>query len=384
MTLSITSTDGEGSTLGERLRSARIAAGLSTRALADRLREQVKLSHATLANYERGDTQPGMDVVSAIASELDRPLQWFLQRGLALRNVRYRHRKSLVTQTACVQFEFAAQTWLDAYTFVEERVGEPLARARKHKVEDVEGRTPEQKAKSVRKMLGLDDNDPIYSVPSTLEAFGIRVIEVPTDEAIDGLAAMFGRERVTVLARGLEGDRARLNAAHEFGHIVGGDVETEAEEADAHTKAFEFGACLLMPSTVLKRAIERQSMVHLVEMKKLYGVSLAAMIYRAEKAGYLSPRDAKDIWIEFAKRGWRQKEPGRVAPDRALRFEVLFERAVHLKKVTLDDVSKHSGISVSELKRRLSEPVGFIDQPVDMIDKQPAKGLRLVRGTEST
>ncbi len=379
MTLSITSTDARGSTLGERLRSARIAAGLSTRALADRLKGRVKLSHATLANYERGDTQPGMDVVSAIASELNRPLQWFLQSGLALQNVRYRHRKSLVTQTACMQFEFAAQTWLDAYLFVEQRLGEPLARARKHKLEDVEGRTPEQKAKSVRKMLGLGDDEPLYSVPKTLEAFGIRVIEVPTEEAIDGLAAMFGRERVAVLARGLEGDRSRLNAAHEFGHVVAGDVEAETEDPEAHTRAFEFGACLLMPSAVLKRAIERQSMVHLVDMKKQYGVSLAAMIYRAEKSGFLTSKEAKAIWIEFAKRGWRQREPGRVAPDRALRFEVLFERAVRLKKVTLDDVSKRCGISVNELKRRLSEPVGFIDEPVDMIDKQPSQGLRLVK-----
>jgi Zn-dependent peptidase ImmA (M78 family) len=285
----------------------------------------------------------------------------------------------LVTQTACVQFEFAAQTWLDAYLFVEQRLGEPLARARKHKLEDVEGRTPEQKAKSVRKMMGLGDGDPLYSVPKALEAFGIRVIEVPTEEAIDGLAAMFGRERVAVLARGLEGDRSRLNAAHEFGHVVAGDIEAETEDPESHTRAFEFGACLLMPSAVLRRAIERQSMVHLVDMKKQYGVSLAAMIYRAEKAGFLTPKEAKAIWIEFAKRGWRQREPGRVAPDRALRFEVLFERAVGLKKVTLDDVSKRSGISVNELKRRLSEPVGFIDEPVDMIDKQPSHGLRLVK-----
>jgi len=379
MTISITSTDGRGSTLGERLRSARIAAGLSTRALADRLAERVKLSHATLANYERSDTQPGMDVITAIASELDRPLQWFLQSGLALQNVRYRHRKSLVTQTACVQFEFAAQTWLDAYLFVEQRLGEPLSKARKYKLEDVKGSTPEAKAKSVRKMMGLCDDDPLYSVPKTLEAFGIRVVEVPTTEAIDGLAAKFGKERVIVLARGLEGDRSRLNAAHEFGHVVAGDVEAETEAPEAHTRAFEFGACLLMPSAVLKRAIDRESMVHLVDMKKQYGVSMAAMIYRAEKLGYLSKSETKSIWIEFAKRGWRQNEPGRVAPDRALRFEVLFERAVSLNKVTLDDVSRQSGIGVNELKRRLSEPVGFIDEPVDMIDKQPSQGLRLVR-----
>jgi len=368
--------------MGERLRSARVAAGLSTRALAVRIERRVKLSHATLANYERGDTQPGMEVVSAIAAELNRPLQWFLQSGLALKNVRYRRRKSLVTQTACVQFEFAAQTWLDAYLFVEQRLGEPLSKVCKHKIEDVKGRTPDQKAKSVREMLSLGDDDPLYSVPKTLEAFGIRVIEVPTAEAIDGIAAVFGRERVTVLKRGLDGDRSRLNAAHEFGHIVFGDVEEETEDKQSHARAFEFGACLLMPSAVLKRAIERQSMVHLVDMKKQYGVSLAAMIYRAEKAGFLSPKVAKTIWIEFAKRRWRHSEPGRVAPDRALRFEVLFERALSLKKVTWDDVSKQSGISVSELKRRLSEPVGFIDEHVDMIDRQPSQGLRLVKESQ--
>ncbi len=367
--------------MGERLRSARVAAGLSTRALAERLAGRVTVSHATLANYERGLTTPRMDVVSAIASELDRPLQWFFQAGRALRNVRYRHRKSLVTKTACVQFEFAAQTWLDAYLFVERKVGEPLARTRKYDIKDIEGRTPEQKAKSVRKMLDLADETPIYSMPKVLESFGIRVIEVPTDEAIDGLAAMYGRERVTVLARILEGDRARLNAAHEFGHIVAGDVDAETEDDEAHTRAFEFGAALLMPSAVLRRAIERRSMVHLVEMKKQYGVSLAAMIYRAERASYLTAREAKDIWIEFAKRGWRQREPGRVAPDRALRFEVLFERAVSLGKVTLDDVSKHSGITATELKRRLSEPIGFVDEPIDLIDRQPSQGLRLVKGS---
>jgi Zn-dependent peptidase ImmA (M78 family)/transcriptional regulator with XRE-family HTH domain len=378
MDFSTKSTEGEGSTLGERLRSARVSTGLSTRALADRLSARVKISHATLANYERGDTRPGIDVISAIATELDRPLQWFLQSGLTLKNVRYRHRKSLVTQTACVQFEFAAQTWLDAYLFVEQRLGEPLSRVKKYNVEDIGGRTPEAKAKSVRKMLNLTDQDPVYSVPKTLEAFGIRVIEVPTGEAIDGLAAVFGKERVVVLARGLDGDRTRLNAAHEFGHIVAGDVEAETEVPEAHARAFEFGACLLMPPIVLKRAIQRQSMVHLVEMKKHYGVSLAAMIYRAEKCGFLSQSEAKAIWIEFAKRGWRQSEPGLVSPDRALRFEVLFERAEKLKKVTLEEVSRQSGLGMNELKRRLSEPAGFIDEPVPMIDRQPSQGLRLV------
>lgn len=378
MLRSLTSRDLGETSLGDRLRLARVAAGLSTRTLAERLGTRFGLSHATLANYERGVTKPSMGLVTAVANELGRPLQWFLQSGRPLRNVRYRNRKSLVTQTACMQFEFAAQTWLDAYVFVERRLNEPLSNVQKHNPISFRGRNAEKAAKSVRDALELKPEDPVHSISKVMEIFGIRAIEVATKEAIDGLAALYGNEYVTVLARGLKGDRSRMNAAHEFGHFIAGDVDAETPEQEADTRAFEFGSHLLMPSSVLKKAVDRRSIVHLVEIKQLYGVSLAAMIYRAEKAKYISTSEAKNIWIEFAKRGWRQQEPGRIPPDRALRFEILFERAIKLEKVTLDEVSVESGLSVVELKRRLSEPAGFADENVDLVDRQPAHGLRLV------
>ncbi|MBY0308392.1 MAG: XRE family transcriptional regulator [Phycisphaerales bacterium] len=368
-----------GSTLGDRLRSARIAAGLSTRVLAERLAPRLKLSHATLANYERSATSPSLEVVALIAAELDRPLEWFLHTGKMLRNVRYRHRKSLVTQTAQVQFEFAAQTWLDAYLYVEGKAREPLSKVAKKRVEDIEGKTPEQRAKSTRRLCELSEEEPVISVPRVMERFGVRVIEVDTQEAIDGLAGLFGDEPVVALARGLDGDRGRINAAHELGHVVAGDVHDEVESPEAHVNAFEFASHLLMPTTVLKRAIERKSMVHLVEVKKQYGISLAAMVFRAQKLGYLSDAEAKAIWIEFAKRGWKQREPGRVAPDRALRFEILFERAIALGQVTVEEVSVRSGVSVTDLKKRLAEPIGFVDEPAPQAGKVEPHGLRLVR-----
>lgn len=373
-----TSTDGEGTSLGERLRWARVAAGLSTRALADRLAPQFKVSHATIANYERGATPPDLAIVGAIASEVGRPLQWFLQSGPALQNVKYRNRKSLVSQTACVQFEFCAKTWFDAYVFVEQRINEPLKKLRSFDLRDFQQKQPERAAKALREALKLRADDPVQSVPQVMEQFGIRVIEVDTDEAIDGLAARYAGEYVTALVRGLAGDRGRMNAAHEFGHFIAGDIDTESADPVADARAFEFASHLLMPAPILKRAIDRQSMVHLVEMKRLYGISLAAMVYRAEKAGFLTTADAKRIWIEFAKRGWRQNEPGRIAPDRALRFEILFESALSVGKVSFEDVSKRSGIAIADLRRRLNEPVGFLDEEVPRVDP-PEQGMRLAR-----
>jgi len=377
MTLSLRLTDEAGTSLGDRLRSARVAAGLSTRALAARISSQFQLSHATLANYERGLTKPDPLLVSAIAIELERPLEWFLKSGKSLENVRYRNRKSLVTQTQCVQFEFTSQTWLDAYKFVEGRLSEPLAKVRKHALKAFQGKKPADAAKAIREALGLRGEEPIQSVPQTMELFGIRVIEVSTSEAIDGLAALYDGEHVTALARDLEGDRSRMNAAHEFGHFVGGDVDTELAEADSDKHAFEFASHLLMPPQVLKKAIERKSIVHLVEIKRLFGISLAAMIYRAEKSGLITKREAKNVWVEFAKRGWRHREPGRIAPDRALRFDILLERALKLKKASVEDVATASGLSTSELKDRLREQIGYLDEHVELVDREPARILRL-------
>ena len=189
-----------------------------------------------------------------------------------------------------MQFEFASQIWLDAYLYVEQQLNEPLLKLKNLNLKDFRGKQPARQAKDVRAALGLKPDDPVYSVPSVMNRFGIRAVEVDTEEAIDGLAAVYGEEYVTVLARGLGADRSRMSAAHELGHFVAGDVDESLPEPDADDRAFAFGFHFLMPASVLKRAINRRSMVHLVEMKKQYGVSLAAMIYRAEKEQFPLPR----------------------------------------------------------------------------------------------
>ena len=59
--------------------------------------------------------------------------------------------------------------------------------------------------------------------------------------------------------------------------------------------------------------------------------------------------------------------PASIPPDRALRFEVLFDRAISIERVTFEEVSQASSIPVPELKRRLNEPVGFVDAPVEKV-----------------
>src|SRR5205823_2277569 len=139
-----------------------------------------------------------------------------------------------------------------------------------------------------------------------------------------------------------------------------GDCDNEENESkEAEQKAFEFGSLLLLPNSQLKQAFEGQSMVRLVRFKERFGISLAAMVYRAEKLAFITKSTAKALWIEFARRGWRTQEPGNVRPDRATRFEQLVDEVLASGKMSLKEVADLAGVRPEAIRQRLNFAMGI-------------------------
>lgn len=344
--------------LAEKLSTARALTGMSTRKVAEKLTKRFPISHATIANYERGRSVPPMDILVALAELYERPLNWFLERGRALTGIRYRNLKSRVKITDLHWFEADIQRWIDAYAAIEARLQKPL----KPEITDfipAPQIEPDELAREVRRRLNLDDADPVPSVVEVLEKFGIRVLEHPTDLRIDGLAAKYGGEYIVVLNPTVSNDRGRLNAAHELAHVLLGDCDADGETKESEQRAFEFGSCLLLTNSQLKRAFEGRSMVKLVQFKERYGISLAAMVYRAEKLGFINKSTAKALWIEFARRGWKTNEPGRVRPDRATRFEQLIDEILASGRMSLKEVADLCGVRPEAIRERLNLAMGI-------------------------
>ena len=346
-------------TLSEKLLSARKLTGMSTRAVADRLAKRFPISHATIANYESGKSSPPMDVLAALADLYDRPINWFLERGKSLTGVRYRNLKSRVKQRELHRFEAEVQRWVDAYVAVEARLKRPLAsdisQTRFAKTTD-----PDDLSREVRRTLQVSEEDPIPSVVEVLERFSVRVLEQPTELRIDGLAAKYGAEYVVVLNPTVSNDRGRLNAAHELAHVLFGDCDHDGEETkDAERRAFEFASHLLLPNNQLKKAFIGKSMVRLVQFKERFGISLAAMVYRASKLGFITKQEAKWLWIEFARRGWKNNEPGVVRPDRATRFEQLIDEILVNGKMSPKEVADLLGVRPEEIRTRVNLAMGI-------------------------
>jgi Zn-dependent peptidase ImmA (M78 family) len=332
------------------------------------------VSHATIANYERGKTLPPLDVVAALADFYGLPVNWFLQPQTVMTNVCYRALKRVGVKDKR-QFEADAQRWLEGYRRLENRLGKQLRNKLSHfRVGGME--SSKLVAKRLRSELAFEEG-PVPSVIEVLHLFGVRVISLSTSAPIDGLAARVEGESVVVLNSRLSNDRVRLNAAHELGHHLydaSRSVQT-LSDAERETVAFEFASHFLMPARKLEAAFDGYSMLRLIEYKKLYGISLAAMIYRAREQRLLSVRMYRMLWREFAKRGWRKTEPGDVAVDRPLRFEQMLEGAVRSGTLTWAEAGRVTGIHEDELRQRLSEAVGVWEHNVDSSE---GSGIRQV------
>lgn len=371
-------------TVKDRLVEARNSTGLSTRAVASKLSARYSVSHATLANYESGRSSPPLEVLVVLASVYGRPLTWFFENSESLTGVQYRNTKSKVRQQDKVKYEGAAKKWLEGYGKIERRVGRPLQADPRFKGFRAEpGEAGEALARRLRERLRLQPNQPVQSTIEVLEKFGIRVIEVKTDDHIDGIAARLGSDYVIALNPPQHAnDRARMSAAHELGHVLFGDVEgerpaTRAKEKELENRAYDFACFFLLPKVQLERAFQGRSMLRLLEFKERFGIALSAMVYRAEKEGVINPKAARWLWMQFSQRGWRTQEPGYVWRDRATRFERLLESAILEKRLTWRESELVTGIPETELRRRIAEALGGDIEPEEGTDD--AQILKIAR-----
>ena len=133
--------------------------------------------------------------------------------------------------------------------------------------------------------------------------------------AFDGLAAVAKdasgdiKAAAVVSRTGLDGERQRLNLTHELGHLV----LTQAADVDEEKAAFRFGAAFLAPADLVRKDVggarRRVSLGELFLLKKKYGMSVQALVYRLRDLEIINANQAAGLWREISSRGWKKKEP---------------------------------------------------------------------------
>ena len=353
--------------LGERMRQARLAAGLSLEDLASRLQQPV--SKQALSKYEKGASQPSPSRLADLATALNVRVSTLLaEPGVEIRWVAYRKLAKLSKSRQDQVTAVAAQR-LEGELRLREmfRIGE------RH---DLPGRIDAQNlrdcdyaAAAVRMRWNLGYR-PVDSLIELIEERGCAVVAWPEPWGFDGLSGWANGTPVLVLNEAAPADRLRLNAAHEIGHLV---MESTGDAKQDEDFAFRFAAAFLVPAEAARHELgtHRRGLTldELGLLKQRWGLSMQGWIRRARDLEIISDDLYRTLNIRFRRAGWHRSEPfpydASEAPalHRRLVFRALAERMITVEEADhLDPGVGHDSaravkahISLRDLARRPPE-----------------------------
>ena len=350
--------------IGQRLKLARSARGLSLRQLSHAIKNRVTAQ--AIGKYERNESMPGSSVLMALASALDVTIGYLMSDpDLALDDLEFR-KKSHARKREEAQVKAKVLDRLDRYLTVEAllhlpSVGWDKPREAPYPVERGEPEA-DLAAQNVRMDWGLG-LDPIPNMMELLEERGIKAISVPLGN-IDGMTAKVRRREntfapVIVVNADHWGERQRFTAAHELGHLMMSVNRALDEEKAAH----RFAGAFLMPAKTLWSEIGKRrksiSPGELLDLKQLLGVSVQAIVSRCKDLGIISDSMYRALFQKFTQLGWRTppyREPLALPREQPLRFERLCFRATSENAVSESKAAELLGISVHALMKKMNQP----------------------------
>ncbi len=351
--------------IGNRLKLARSASGLSLRELEERLGHIVTAQ--AIGKYERDEMMPSSTVLLALARALDVSEDYLLKTdSVELVGVDFRkQRLESVKDKARVESQVlvAVERYLEIEDLlaVENEWDAPKGFPRKVR----KGEDGESAAAAVRGAWNFGD-DPIPSLAEFLEERAIKIVSVSLPERVSGVKASVrkrnGREvQAIVLNADHPGERQRFTLAHELGHML--LQATEGAEAVYN----RFAGAFLVPAESLRAELGNErtsvSMRELFSLKKLFGVSMQALVYRAADLGIFGERLKKALFIQFGKEGWRKQEPQPVAKEQPMRFKRLCLRAFSEDVISASKAAELLDENTRDLLASLNHPPSLPDGP---------------------
>ena len=353
--------------IGERLRLARAAAGLSLRGLEERLEGLVTAQ--AIGKYERDEMMPSSTVLIALARALTVTEEYLLNpAAVELVSVEFRKKKlTSGREAATVRARILSE--VERYLDIEQILVIPAAKVspltKRYPVGNLED--VEQAAEQFRKRWNLGDN-PIPNLCEFLEEKGIKVCAVPLPESVSGVQATVRAadgDGIPVIVVNSEhpGERQRFTLAHELGHLCL-DIR---RGLDAEGACHRFAGALLAPRAVLLKEVgaTRQAISprELFQLKQLFGVSAQAIAYRCKDLDIINRRVLSSIFKLFNAKKWRTNEPLPLPSERPSRFERLCIRAL------AEDV-----ISESKASELLQKTVREVVESLDLPPEKAADG----------
>lgn len=288
------------------------------------LAKSIGVTRQAISKYERGITNPSPEMLQAISSTLDFPIEFFYKPEEMVAggssSLFFRSKANLAqkVKNACkyqIKWVNEIKKQLEQYVdFVAPEV--PTID------EDYENLSPsdiEELAISIRNNWGLAD-DPINDLVGILENHGVIINQFSVNNfysfnGIDAFSSWYDKTPYVLYNPKVKSAvRIRFSIMHELGHLImhssiSRDDSLKKNIVDyADRQADRFAAAFLLPPTSFPKDIRSTSLTSLEVVKKKWGTSLATIIKRCETLDLLTENQINYLKAQMTtKKFWREE-----------------------------------------------------------------------------
>ncbi|QHB37876.1 hypothetical protein SEA_OPIE_33 [Gordonia phage Opie] len=196
---------------------------------------------------------------------------------------------------------------------------------------------PEDVASAVRTLAGLQPAAPISNMTRLIERLGVGVVHTldPEGHSDNAHAGASRPSRATTrpliaLVCDLPGAEQRFTLAHELFHVMADqdlDRGLTLVRDPRELRANRFAGALLLPREAAEMHLSETLTLHgYLKVKAEFGLSVGAIIHRAQDLDLISARRAKSLYIQWSSAGWRRDEPVPVTRERPLLLDQALKR----------------------------------------------------------
>jgi len=339
---------------GNRLHSARKMSGLSMDKLVEKMGGII--TKQAISKYEKGKMKPSSLIITKLSNALGVRSDYFLRKSdIDISQLKFRKKSKLAIKKE-EALRFKAKDLLERYADLEDILNSkndfknPLETSKIVDFNDIERQSLE-----IRKKwnLGLS---PICNILGLLEEKGIKVLLISGFGNFDGLSGWISENPFIIINNDIDSVRKRFTAAHELAHIV---IDFSQAPFDSKEKLCHmFAGAFLLPKEVLAQELIRKrqqiTLWELLEIKKIYGISLQAIVYRAHYLRYISDYHYRRFQIFINKNKWRKSEPGAYeGQEEVIRFKQLLNYAVAEEIITLSKAAELANMSLFEFEKEV-------------------------------
>ncbi len=242
-----------------------------------------------------------------------------------------------------------------------------------HSLPQVWNRSPMEAAAALRAHWGIGER-PIANMVNLLEAHGVRVFSLVEKTRHLDAYSFWRNEKPYVFLNTLKtAEHSRFDAAHELGHLVmhrhtGPNHKSAEDEANAFASAF-----LIPPNDLVARLPRARTLSQIIEGKKRWKVSAAALNYALHRHNLISDWHYRGNYIQLNKLG-REEEPEGIERETSQVWRKILT-ALWNEGTPISGMAK--GLSIPE--REISNLLFGIVVTPQLVRPLPAKELRIVK-----